>query len=375
MSNLARIVVIAAAAAAWAAAACSKDSSGPNLSGLPSCGPATLLTVTPMTLGDIREIAPLGNLNPPGHTFPTDHIYFYATSPGPAVPIVSPGDVRITQALLQKRTGGGQAELDDYGLDFYPCATQHFYFGHLASLAASLATELGALDGSCNAPYMTGGFTYTQCRKTVSVDIAADAAIGTAGGPTEGALDLGLVDNGSPPLAFADPARTNSNTLYAGCPLDQFVSDVRDSLLARVAVNSIHRTIPPVCGTVMQDVANTAQGRWYFDATSQEDHHIALVHQNWDPTIGAFSIGTSLPGTSATVLMFTPAASGRVDRDFTLVTADGKIYCYEPTNSSGHAFAQLVSNTQVKVEFFSVGATCGDSTTWAFTASAATFNR
>jgi len=360
--------------AAWAVVACSKDSSGPDLRGLPACGPATLLTVSPMALSDIREISPLGNLNPPGHTFPTDHMYFYANV-GPAVPVTSPGAIRITQAMIQKRTDGGQAELDDYGLDFYSCTSHHFYFAHIAALSASLATQLGALDGSCNPSYMTGGFTYQQCRKNVSVDVLPGASIGTAGGPTEGALDLGLIDNGSPPLAFVDPGRVNPNTRYAACPIDDFVADVRDSLRVRLAVNGNVRTIAPVCGTVMQDEPNTAQGRWYFDATSGDDHHLALVHENWDPTIGAFSIGTSLPGTTATGLMFTPAATGRVDRDFNLVTADGKIYCYEPTNSAGHLFTQLVSNTQVKVEFFSVGATCGDSTTWAFTANAATFNR
>jgi hypothetical protein len=367
------VIAFALGAAALLVGACS-DGSGPDLSGLPACGPATLLSVTPMALSDIREIAPLGNLNPPGHTFPTDHIYFYPTI-GPAVPIASPGAIRITQAMVQKRTGNGQPELDDYGLDFYPCTTQHFYFAHLASLAPSLATELGSLEGSCNAPYMTGGFTYTQCRKNVSVELAPGASIGTAGGPTEGALDLGLIDHAAAPLAFVDPARVNDNTLHAACPVDAFVTDVRDSLLVRMAVNGVQRTIPPLCGTVMQDVVNTAQGRWYFDATAQEDHHLALVHQNWDPTIGAFSIGTSVPGTGATVLMFTPAATGRVNRDFNVVSADGKIYCYQLTNFTGHVFAQLVSASQVKIEVFGSGATCGDSTTWAFTGSAATFAR
>ncbi len=368
------VSVIALVALVALVAACSKDGAGPDLGGLPACGPATLLTVTPMALGDIREIAPLGNLNPPGHTFPTDHIYFYPTI-GPAVPIVSPGAIRITQAMVQKRTGNGQPELDDYGLDFYPCTTQQFYFAHLASLALSLAAQLGTLDASCSAPYMTGGFTYVQCRKNVSVDLLAGDSIGTAGGPTEGALDVGLVDNGSPPLAFVDPARVNSNTLHAGCPVDAFTTDVRDSLRVRFAVNGNHRTIPPLCGTVMQDMANTAQGRWYFDATTNEDHHLALVHQNWDPTIGAFSIGTMVPGTSPNVLMFAPVDTGRLNRDFDLVTADGKLYCYEPTNLSGHVFVQLVSTTQLKIEVSTAAATCGDSTTWSFSGSAATFAR
>ena len=356
------------------AAACSKDSTGPDLSGLPDCGATTLLTVTPMALSDIHEIAPLGNLNPPGHTFPTDHIYFYPNV-GPAVPAVSPGNIRIVQAMLQKRTGGGQPEFDDYGLDFYPCATQHFYFAHISSISASLAAQLGPLDASCNSPYMTGGFTFQQCRKTVKVELAAGDTIGTAGGPGQGALDLGLIDDASAPLPFVDPARVNANTLHAACPVDQFVTAVRDSLRVRFKVNGNQRTIPPVCGTVMQDVANTAQGRWYFDATTNEDHHLALVHTNWDPTIGAFSIGTSVPGTTATTMFFTPSTTSRTNRDFNLVTADGIIYCYQLTNFSGHVFTQLVSNIQVKIEVFASGATCGDSSTWAFTASAATFDR
>ena len=351
------------------AIACS-NSSGPNLSGLPSCSSTTLLTNTPMALGDINYISPLGNLNPPGHTFPTDHIYFYAKA-GPAVAIVSPGAIRVTQALLQKRTGNGQPELDDYGLDFYACTSQHFYFAHFASLTSSLLSRLGSLSGSCNSPYSTGGYTYQQCRKDVSVDLAAGDSIGTAGGPTEGALDLGLIDADSPPLAYVDPGRqTGAGGLHAACPLDKFASPTKDSLFAHV-----DRTIPPLCGTVMQDVANTTQGRWFFDATAQEDHHLSLVHQNNDPTTGAFSIGTQLTGLGPTVVMFAPSTTGRINRDFNLVTADGKIYCYEASNWTGHLFTQLVSGSTLKIEAVPGVVTCGDSTVWTFSANAVSYAR
>ena len=33
-------------------------------------------TTYPVDFERIRSITPLGNLNPPGHTFPTDHMYF-----------------------------------------------------------------------------------------------------------------------------------------------------------------------------------------------------------------------------------------------------------------------------------------------------------
>jgi hypothetical protein len=371
------IVASFAAVASLAIAIASCDNSfGLDLKGVSKCGGSTLLSVSPVAYGDIREIAPLGNLNPPGHVFPTDHLYFYVNT-GPAATLVAPGKIRLTQVLLQKRTGGGMAELDDYGLDFYPCTDQHFYFAHIASLSATLSAQLGVLDKSCNAPYSTGGFTYTQCRKDVDVDLAAGDTIGTVGGPTEGALDIGTIDAASAALTYVDPARvTGAGGLHAACPVDYFVAGVRDSLRARFAVNGVPRTIDPVCGTIAQDVANTAQGRWFFDATSQEDPHLALVHTNGDPTIGAFSIGTSLPGTASTVLLFTPAVAGRVNRDFSGVTADGNIYCYEFTNSSSRAFVQLTSATQLTIAMAGTGA-CGDSTTWAFGggAVAATYRR
>ena len=42
--------------------------------------PSTFL-VSPLEIKEIRFITPLGNLNPPGHTLPTSHIYFYFTNP------------------------------------------------------------------------------------------------------------------------------------------------------------------------------------------------------------------------------------------------------------------------------------------------------
>src|SRR5206468_3329546 len=149
----------------------------------------------------------------------------------------------------------------------------------------------------------------------------------------------GGFDDQATALAYVDLSRiyTESGT-HTVCPIDYFVTGVRDALRQKLAVNGNHRTIEPVCGTVMQDVANRAQGRWFFDATEHEDPHLALVHENWDPTIGAMSIGTSLPGTGATVLLFTPAQTGRVNLDFNLVGADGNIYCYQFTSASSRVF-------------------------------------
>lgn len=367
------LLTVAATGSVALAAACS-SSTGPDTSGLAACGIGTLLSVSPVAYGDIRELGPLGNLNPSGHTFPTDHMYFYPPF-AQSFPVVAPGNIRVTTVTLQKRTGGGVAEFDDYSLDFSSCRTQHFWFGHIASLSTGLSAGIGAIGNSCSAPYQTGGYTFQQCRKTVSVDLTVGDALGTGGGPLEGALDLGAFDDQAPALAYVDAARVyGQGGAHAACPIDYFVAGVRDALRQKLAVNGNHRTVEPVCGTIMQDIANRAQGRWFFDATENDDHHLALVHQSWDPTIGAMSIGTSLPGTGPTVLMFTPAQSGRVNLDFGQVSADGNIYCYQFTNASSRVFLQLLSAGTLKIQMAGP-APCGDQASWNFGATAVTFSR
>src|SRR5262245_19797645 len=44
---------------------------------LPSCGSDTPYTISPIVVTDIQGIDPLVHFNPSGHTFPSDHIYFY----------------------------------------------------------------------------------------------------------------------------------------------------------------------------------------------------------------------------------------------------------------------------------------------------------
>jgi len=77
-------------------------------SGLASCVGSALLTRSPVALSALRWIIPLGNLNPTGHVFPTDHLYFESVSPpsgSPPTPVVSPGNVVVAQAGGQTNSG------------------------------------------------------------------------------------------------------------------------------------------------------------------------------------------------------------------------------------------------------------------------------
>src|SRR4051794_29067428 len=67
---------------------------------LASCGSAkAVFTTPPIAVTNILGWVPLGAMNPPGHTFPTDHQYIYITTfgnTGAAVPLYSPGNITIT---------------------------------------------------------------------------------------------------------------------------------------------------------------------------------------------------------------------------------------------------------------------------------------
>ena len=106
------------------------------------------------------------------------------------------------------------------------------------------------------------------------------------------------------------------------------------------------RTAPPVCGTIDQDLASTVQGNWFEtpDSTfSPEDPNLALVHDNFDPSIPVFSVGTTLAGLPGGAYQFVPSAgtTSQVNRDFGLVTDTG-IYCYENLTDGSTAVANTV---------------------------------
>jgi hypothetical protein len=372
------------AAAALPACKGGGDGTGPTApSGVAACSGTQVLTVSPVVLSALQFIAPLGNLNPSGHVFPTDHIYLYSLfASGGSTPaaVVSPGNITITTIARQTRSGGGQPDFADYSMQFFPCADVFMNFGHLSSLSADLLAQAGSFDAGCTPSYVTGGFTYQQCYKATSIRLAAGATIGTMGGPSEGALDLGAFDRRTTPLAYVDPGRVTGGGgdftgLHDVCPIDYFSTGIADAMRALLGLGAQRRTVAPVCGTAMQDVANTAQGRWYFGSTTNDDPHLALVHDNVNPAQPAFSVGTSVPSVPAGVYLFTPAATGRLNADFDRVTADGNIYCYQLSNSSArHIFVQLVSSNTLKIEGV-VGSACGDPTTWSFTAAAVQFQR
>lgn len=361
--------------------ACSGDRSSGAITGppagMPGCTGNALLSRSPVALSALQEIDPLGNLNPPGHVFPSDHIYFYQASGASFTPVVSPGEITITQVGLQTMTTGA-ATTSDYVIRFFPCADVMLYFYHLAALSPELKAQVGAITGGCNPSYVIGSTTYQQCYKEVSIALSAGAAVGTMG--ASGAIDLGAIDRRVPSLAYVNPGRTQGATgeftaNKTVCPIDYFTTDAATAMRALLGARNFKRVVAPVCGEVMQDVAGTAQGRWYFDNSDAEGAHLALVHDNADATLGAFSVGTSIASLPVGVYTFRPVLSGRLNADFSRVMADGNVYCYEVTSPSPQRIYVRMPDASTLQIGASPGSSCGAQATWNAALAATTFKR
>ncbi len=360
--------------------------------GLPACGSGfEFFSVSPVAMSDFMGLVPLGNLAPSGHVFPTDHIYFHINRVDRSqwhlgtveVPVVSPGNVRVTEIRSTRHFSDGHI---DYDVHFAPCAEVRAFFIHVTSLTDKLLGEFSPPFDQCHEP-STGGFHYEYCIKTLDVELSAGELIGTTGGhERQNALDLGLYDLRTDPLPYARQDRWTDRARHIACPLDYFTADVREALRARLGNHdgTVARTASPACGEVEQDEPGTAQGVWFAPDvahTYPEDPHLALVHDNVDPSRGVFSVGTSVAasGLPAGLYYFEPAGSGRVNRDFTDVTPDGTVHCHETHERFAETAAPLVivvqmpSSTTLRIERVELTA-CGEGP-WQLTAAASDFLR
>ncbi|MGB4938439.1 MAG: hypothetical protein WBO30_15590 [Ferruginibacter sp.] len=276
------------------------------------------LSVSPVDTSQVSGLVPLGNLNPPGHTFPTDHMYFYFKNPGVSVPVYAPGNLHIFQISRFRNNPGTPGATEDYSIDFGSQSGTLLYFSHVSSLSPALLAAADAFSGASCESYSTGGSTIEFCRKSVSLDINAGEIIGS-GNEVAGqfALDMGF--------------RVNN---IAVCPLDYFNAGTKVKLEAKLGNSNgtVKRITAPICGEYNQDLSGTLQGNWYKQGVprSPEDNHIAFVKDNVEPEKLRISIGSAVPGLPSAVYNFTQTGAGVIDRPFISVTNTGQIFCYNP---------------------------------------------
>lgn len=249
-------------------------------------GAPLVFRASPIDESEIRFIVPLGNLNPPGHTFPSDHIYFYNRIPNTpftgAIPVYAPGNGRV-QFILQS---GVESQI---GVRAGTCI---YYLDHVV------------LDAS-----IQQGATLT-----------AGQRIGVTGSVAFG-IDLGVI-NEQKNVYFVNPLRFPGTSVHGDAPLTYYEEPLRSRMYARVQAVSSN-----LDGRFSFDEAGKLVGDWFVEGTpvgesavaSAWPRHLAFVYDNYDPARLRVAIGGTLPLVGA----FAVASNGPDPRDIT--PASGKV--------------------------------------------------
>ena len=353
-------------------------------SDLPDCTSDRPFSVAPIPLANVRGIVPLGNFSPPPHTLPADHTYLYFKLTDPLDPsspkvtsiVSAPGPITVTQVTSQIAGPPGGPTVSDFGVTFQPCKQLTGVFGHVGSLSGPLS-GLGS-GGSCSS-YSTGATNVTQCTNNVKIKVASGTALGMVGGGSSAALDFGTYDTRSS-LVFASPTHHYPDQYQTVCPYDYYTPAAKADIEGLLGAydGSVFRTVPPLCWTIAQDVSGTAQGDWYHVGSpdNPEDPHLTLAHDNVVVSSGVISSGTSVPGLQGRgTFTFLPTHAGFVGREFSEVTADGNVYCYDSFASLPGAVLLIKMNDASSLLMENrAAASCGAGS-WALTGAAVAFTR
>jgi hypothetical protein len=315
---------------------------------LPDCE-NRFFTTTPVDLSDVNEITPLGNIGPPGHTFPTDHTYLhlgeYETNY--AYPLYAPADVHITSVQWGK---GMTQDPIDYTIYFALCRDVIGYYNHVKSISSEIkkiTDKVECEDYTVQAE--------NSCTKVLLEKVEEGTLLGEVG-LKQGNFDFGLIDLRKE-LEFANKKRYPTRTRYIKCAYDYYKEDMRKQFF-----DLIKRNDPQKCGITMQDIPGTLKGNWFHESADEEyvidwNTYLAFVNDNDFSEVQIVSVAGIF--TDPGKFKFIPKNSGKINREFSQVSADEDIYCYEAENAgksfetvpSGKILVQLESNTKLKIEY------------------------
>ncbi|MEK6983040.1 MAG: hypothetical protein AABX33_00570 [Nanoarchaeota archaeon] len=314
---------------------------------LPGCE-NKFFTTTPVDLSNVKEITPLGNLGPPGHTFPTDHTHLhlgeYETNY--AYPLYAPADIYITS--VQWRKGMTQDPID-YTIYFALCRDVIGYYNHVKTTSEDLSKITDKIE--CE--------DYTiqsedSCTKILLVKVEEGTLLGQVG-LKQGNFDFGIIDLRKE-LNFANPKRHPTRTRFINCPYQYYRGDLQKQFF-----DLIKRDDGQQCGITMQDIPGTLKGTWFHESAEEEyvvdwKVYLAFVNDNDFPDVQVVSIAGIF--TNPSKFKFIPRGSGFVNREFSQVTADGNIYCYQAEDvgksfepmPTGKILVQLIDEDTLSIE-------------------------
>jgi hypothetical protein len=313
---------------------------------LPECE-NKFFTTFPVDMNEVESITPLGNLGPPGHTFPTQHPHIHVGEHGisNSYPLYTPADVFITSVSWQENN---TQDPIDYVVYFALCKDVIGYYNHVKELSDELNQIIEKVECESFSTHSEG-----SCTKILLDKVEEETVIGHVG-LKQGNFDFGLIDLREK-LDFIHQERYPTRDQYLNCAFDYYKDPMKQEFY-----NLINR-VDDSCGHIMQDIPNTLKGNWFHESAQKEsvvdwNVFLAFVDHYEDPSIQVVSIAGIF--TDPSLFKFMPKTSGEINRELSQVTADGKIYCYEGANvirnfetvPLGKVLVQMINHESLQIE-------------------------
>ncbi len=268
--------------------------------------------VSPVAYSAIDIATPLGNLNPPGHTFPSNHMGFYLKGAGPH-PVRAHAEGTVQNIYYN-------SGFDDYSIQFRHTSTLYSYLDHVEN------------------PYD-------------HVQVGAKIQAGDSIGQATSYLDIGVIDYDTT-RHFIVPGRYHENSLHSGNVYLYFTEGVRGNLLAKN-----RRTVEPRGGKIDFDIDGALSGNWFLEGTPVTweassylygDAQLAFVYDMWEPWKICIVCGG---GWSAAP--FCCLVNGNLPDPSTVTQASGFVKFQTIHAASSDVVAvQLLESRRLKVEVF-----------------------
>jgi hypothetical protein len=291
---------------------------------LPAPTYATELYFSPIDVDKIEYVEPLGCVNPPGHTFPTDHVYFYYNlttaahqySANYILPVYAPASGRINFILMPNGPSADTKIMVEVN------ATFTYYLDHII-----LDTAL-----------------------TMNSMVTAGQQIGITGSAY--AIDLGIINMNITLPGLINPARYGY-TMNADSPYKYYPDPLKSQLYAL-----INRISADKDGKIDYDIKGRLIGNWFYQTITVEESNgpiawpmeISFAPDSYDPSRMILAFG----GYVGVMGKFKASAT---DPDPAQVSVNSGIVFYHLNNyfisgSAGLLAARVLDNMTMKVEYF-----------------------
>ncbi len=332
---------------------------------LPDCESSKPVFIAlPINEDMIANFIPLGNTNQPSHVFPSGHHYFDIKPSTHNIPVYSIMDGWIISVTSVKRVN--DPTFQEYDFTIASCKDVQVTYGHVNYLTDEILAALP----ECTDPieYTTGGITGARCKYKTEIAIHAGQKLGEVKASSGiSGIDLGATDT-RVDYPYVDPDRWNEKGvdetyIHSVNILDYYTPEIRNILhyfISDLNMTCIHRTIEPLGGEICYDIAGTVMGLWFKpgESCNPEDVHLSLIKENFNPAKQMISTGISVPGLNPGAYEFYPEKNGIVNRDFSQVTNDGKIYMFhnfvnvwdQPLLFDGVILIQLIDDQTLRIE-------------------------